>query len=211
MDWPAPTSVIEVRSFMGLAGYYRHFVEGFSRVAHPITSLQRKGKKFEWTEKCKKAFQELKKALTSTPILVVPDPTANFMVCTDASLEGLGAVLMQSGRAIAFESRKLKTHELNYPTHDLELAVVVHALVRWRHFLLGHHFELHSDHQSLQYIFTQPNLNARQRRWMEFLCEYDFDVHYIKGKENVVADALSRRRHEVYTISMGTDLRDRIL
>ena len=105
----------------------------------------------------------------------------------------------------------MKAHELNYPTHDLELAAVVHALVRWRHFLLGHRFELHSDHQSLQYIFTQPNLNARQRRWMEFLCEYDFDVHYIKGKENVVADSLSRRRHALSSMTTSTDLRERIL
>jgi hypothetical protein len=131
MDWPAPITMTKVRSFMGLAGYYRWFVNGFSRVAHPITSLQQKGKKFEWTEKCDKAFQELKRALTSAPILAVPEPSADFMVCTDASLDGLGAVLMQGGRAIAYKSRTLKTHELNYPTHDLELAAVVHALVRW--------------------------------------------------------------------------------
>ena len=131
MDWPAPTSVTQVRSFMGLVGYYRRFIAGFSRLAHPITSLQRKGKKFEWTEKCEVAFQELKRALTSAPILVVPDLSADFVVCTDASLDGIGAVLMQDGRPISFESRKLKTHEVNYPTHDLELAAVVHALVRW--------------------------------------------------------------------------------
>ena len=101
--------------------------------------------------------------MTSAPILAVLDPAGYFMVCTNASLEGIGAVLMQNGRVIAYESRKLKDHELNYPTHDLELAVLVHALTRWRHFLLGHTFELHSDHCSLQYIFTQPNLNARQR------------------------------------------------
>ena len=85
------------------------------------------------------------------------------MVYIDASLEGIGVVLMQNGQVIAYESCKLKDHELNYPTHDLELAVVVHALTRWRHFLLGHKFELHSDHRGLQYIFTQPNLNAHQR------------------------------------------------
>ena len=112
---------------------------------------------------------------------------------------------MEDGRVIAYESKNLKDHELNYPTHDLELAAVVHALVCWRHFLLGHRFELHSDHRSLQYIFTQPNLNAQQFHWMEFLCEYDFDVHYIKGKENVIMDALSRRLHEVLVISLGLD------
>ena len=112
---------------------------------------------------------------------------------------------------IAYESRKLKDHELNYPTHDLELAAVVHALVRWRNFLLGHKFELHSDHRSLQYIFTQPNLNARQRRWMEFLCEYDFEMKYIQGKENVVADALSRRRHAISLMTLSVYLRSQIL
>ena len=94
------------------------------------------------------------------PVLIMPNPIGDFMVCIDALLEGVGVVLMQDGRVIAYESRKLKDHELNYPTHDLELIVVVHALVNWRHFLLGHRFELHSDHKSLQYIFTQPNLNA---------------------------------------------------
>ena len=153
------------------------------------------------------AFQTLKEKLTNVPILIVPDPTKDFVVCTDASLEGLGAVLMQDGRVIAYESCKLKDHELNYPTHDLELAAVVHALVRWRHFLLGHHFKLHTDHRSLQYIFTQPNLNARQRRWMELLCEYNFEVRYVQGKENVVANALSRRRHEISATTLEVDLR----
>lgn len=135
--------------------------KGFSRITHPITSLQRKGKKFVWSEQCEIAFQTLKVRLTSAPILVVHDPSRDFVVCTDASLEGIGVVLIQEGHVIAYESRKLKDHELNYPTHDLELAIVVHALTRWRHFLLGHRFELHMDHRSLQYIFTQPNLNAR--------------------------------------------------
>ena len=139
--------------------------------------------------------------------LAVPDPVGDFMVCIDASLEGIGAFFMQNGQVITYESRKLKDHELNYPTHDLELAEVVHALVRWRHFLLGHKFELHSDHCSLQYIFTQPNLNARQRHWMEFLCEYDFEMKYIQGKENVVVDALSLRRHVISSMTLSVDLR----
>ena len=131
--------------------------------------------------------------MTSAPVLAIPDSAKEFVVCTDASLDGLGAVLMQDGRVIAYESRKLKNHEINYPTHDLELAAVMHALTKRRHFLLGQRFELHTDHQSLQYLFTQPDLNARQRRWMEFLCEYEFKIKYLQGKENVVADALSRR------------------
>ena len=99
--------------------------------------------------------------MTSILILTIPDLAGDFMVCTNASLEGIGVVLMKKGCVIAYESCKLKDHELNYPTHDLELAAIIHALVQWRHFLLGHRFELHSDHNSLQYIFSQPNLNAR--------------------------------------------------
>ena len=102
VDWPTPTTVSEIHSFMGLAGYYRRFVQNFSRIAHPITSLQRKGKKFVWTEKCKEDFWKLKDLLTSVPILVVLDPVGDFMVCTYASLEGIGAVLMQNGRVIAY-------------------------------------------------------------------------------------------------------------
>ena len=147
---------------MGLASYYHRLVSNFSKIAHHITSLQRKGKKIVWIEECEVAFQKLKECLTSAPVLAVLDSSKDFVVCTDASIEGLGAVLMQEGRVIAYESRKLKNHEVNYPTHDLELVAIMHALTKWRHFLLGQRFELHTDHQSLQYLFTQPDLNARQ-------------------------------------------------
>jgi hypothetical protein len=121
MEWPAPTNVTEVRSFMGLAGYYRRFVEGSSKIANPITELQKKNKKFVWTEKCAEAFRRLKELLTTAPILRVPDMDADFLVCTDASKEDLGGVLMQDGRVIAYISRKLRRHEENYATHDLEV------------------------------------------------------------------------------------------
>jgi hypothetical protein len=137
MEWPAPTNVTEVRSFMGLAGYYRRFVEGFSKIANPITELQKKNKKFVWTEKCAEAFRRLKELLTTTPILKVPDMDVDFLVCTDASKEGLGGVLMQDGRVIAYISRKLRRHEENYATHDLELLAIVYALKVWRHYLVG--------------------------------------------------------------------------
>jgi hypothetical protein len=137
MEWPAPTNVPEVRSFMGLAGYYRWFIEGFSKIENPITELQKKNKKFVWTEKCMEAFGRLKELLTTTPILKVPDMDADFLVCTDASKEGLGRVLMQDGRVIAYISRKLRRHEENYATHDLELLAIVYALKVWRHYLVG--------------------------------------------------------------------------
>ena len=148
---------------MGLTGYYRRFVEGFSKIAKPITTLQRKGIRYEWTTECDVAFAELKRLLTSAPILRVPDMDKDFMVCTDASKQGLGAVLMQEGGVIAYASRKLKPHEEKYATHDLELAVVMLALKLWRHYLVGRSFTLKIDHQSLQYIFTQRDINARQR------------------------------------------------
>ena len=137
MDWPAPMNVSKVRSFIGLEGYYHRFMKDFSQVAHPITSLQRKGKKYVWLDQCEVKFNSLKEYLTSALVLAVPNPIGDFMVCMDASLEGVGLVLMHDGHVIAYESRKLKDHELNYPTHDLELVDVVHALVYWRHFLLG--------------------------------------------------------------------------
>ena len=114
------------------------------------------------------------------------------MYC-DASRAGLGCVLMQSGRVVAYGSRQLKNHEQNYPTHDMELAVVVFALKIWRYYLYGEELEVYSGHKSLKYIFTQRDLNMRQRRWMELLEDYDFTLHYHPDKANVVADALSRK------------------
>jgi hypothetical protein len=211
MEWPAPTNVTEVRSFMGLAGYYRRFVEGFSKIANPITELQKKNKKFVWTEKCAEAFRRLKELLTTAPILKVPDMDADFLVCTDASKEGLGGVLMQDGRVIAYISRKLRRHEENYATHDLELLAIVYALKVWRHYLIGRKFELKTDHCGLQHIFTQSDLNARQRRWSELLSEYDFEINYIKGTVNRVADALSRRPRIFSVLPLQTNLREKIL
>ena len=167
--WKQPTSVTEIRSFLGLAGYYRRFVEGFSKIAAPMTKLIQKEVKFEWTAKCEKSFQELKDRLTSAPILAMPSGPGGYVVYTDASKIGLGCVLMQNGRVIAYGSRQLKRHEVNYPTHDLELAAVIHALKLWRHYLYGETFEVFTDHKSLKYVFSQKELNLRQRRWMEFL------------------------------------------
>jgi hypothetical protein len=165
-------------------------------------------------KECEMSFQQLKQLLTSAPILRIADPNEDFMVCTDACKEGLGGVLSQNGICNMFESRKLKEHERLYATHDLELAAIVHALKKWRHYLMGKRFELRTDHNGLKYLFDQPTLNARQSRWLEFLCEYDFDIKHIKGKENKVVDALNRRVHELHatTISMyQSDLKDRIV
>jgi hypothetical protein len=200
MEWPVPKNAHEVRSFMGLAGYYQIFVEGFSKIAKPITTLQCKGVRYEWTVEC-----------DSAPILQVPDMEKDFTVCTDASKQGLGVVLMQDGGVIAYVSRKLKKHKELYTTHDLELATVMLALKIWRHYLMGRNFELKMDHQSLKHLFTQRDMNARKRRWSEFMSEYDFGISYIKGKENVVADALSRRPRIFSLVTLKVNLRDHVL
>ena len=150
MDWESPTSVHQIRSFLGLAGYYRRFIP-------------------------------------------TPDSIKPFDIYCDASGTGLGCVLMQDNRVIAYASRALRNHEKNYPTHDLELAAVIHALKLWRHHLMGTHCNIYTDHKSLKYIFTQADLNMRQRRWLELIKDYDLEVHYHPGKANVVGDALSRK------------------
>ena len=154
MEWGQPTTVTQIRSFLGLAGYYRRFIQGFSSLAAPLARLTRKDVPFIWTKECERSFQMLKDRLTSAPILSLPEGHEDFLVYTDASGVGLGAVLSQREKVIAFASRQLKVHERNYPTHDLELAAVVFALKIWRHYLFGICFRLLTDHKSLKYIFT---------------------------------------------------------
>jgi hypothetical protein len=163
MEWPVSKNAHEVRSFMGLVGSYWRFVEGFSKIVKPITTFQHKGVKYEWTEECEIAFIELKRLLTSAPILRLLDMEKDFMVYMDASKKGLGAMLMQDGGVISYVSRKLKKHKELYATHDLELAAVMLALKLWRHYLVGRNIELKIDYQSLKHLFTQRYLNARQR------------------------------------------------
>jgi hypothetical protein len=195
MDWKTPTSVHQVRSFLGLPGYYRRFILDFSKIDKPMTVLLKKEVKFRWDDQCDEAFHTLRKLLTTAPVLTQPDNTQRFDVYCDASGTGLGCVLMQNNRVIAYASRALRNHEQNYPTHDLELAAVIHALKIWRHHLMAAKCNIYTDHKSLKYIFTQPDLNMRQRRWLELIKDYDLEVHYHPGKANVVVDALSRKAH----------------
>lgn len=192
-SWPRPKTVTEIRSFLGLAGYYRKFVKDFSKIALPLTELTRKKVPFEWTDSRERSFHELKERLTTAPVLTLPEGTEDFAIYSDASYQGLGCVLMQRGRVIAYASRQLKIHEKNYPTHDLELAAVIFALKLWRHYLYGASCEIFTDHQSLKYLYTQKELNSRQRRWLEVMKDFDLSIQYHPGKANVVADALSRK------------------
>nr|GEY13927.1 RNA-directed DNA polymerase [Tanacetum cinerariifolium] len=204
--WPRPTSVTEVRSFLGLAGYYRRFVEGFSRLALPLTKLMRKGEKFVWNEEREKSFEELKQRLVSAPVLTLPSGSGGFQIYSDASKKGLGCVLVQHGKVISYASRQLKPYKVNYPTHVLELAAVIFALKIWRHYLYGESCDIFTDHKSLKYIFTQRDLNMRQRRWLELLKDYDTNIQYHPGKANVVADALSRKSGMVAGIKVEEEI-----
>ncbi|WVZ93955.1 hypothetical protein U9M48_039904 [Paspalum notatum var. saurae] len=180
LNWKQPETVTEIWSFIGLAGYYRRFIKDISKTAKPMTSLTKKNAKYVWSSNCDEAYQTLKKLLTFAPVLAQPDVTKPFDVYCDASGNGL---------VIAYASRQLRKHEANYPTHDLELTEVVHALKIWRHYLLGNTCHIYTDHKSLKYIVIQLELNMRQRWWLELIKDYDLEIHYHPGKANVVADA----------------------
>ncbi|GJU52324.1 putative reverse transcriptase domain-containing protein [Tanacetum coccineum] len=160
-DWASPKTPTKIRQFLGLAGYYQRFIEGFSKIAKPMTKLTQKGIKFDWGEKEENAFQLIKQKLCSAPILALPEGSENFVVYCDASHKGLGVVLMQREKVIAYASRHLKIHEKNYTTHDLELRSVVFALNIWRHYLYGTKYTVFTDHKSLQHILDQKELNMR--------------------------------------------------
>ncbi|GKE35023.1 putative reverse transcriptase domain-containing protein [Tanacetum coccineum] len=147
-DWASRKSPTEIHQFLGLVGYYRRFIEGFLKITKPMTKLTQKKIKFEWGDKQEAAFQQLKQKLCSAPILALPEGSEDFIVYCDASIKGLGVVLMQREKVIAYASRQLKIHEKNYTTHDLELGAVVFALKIWRHYLYGTKYTVFTDHKT---------------------------------------------------------------
>ena len=193
-DWPTPKTPFEVRSFHGLAQFYRRFVKGFSSLAAPLTDLL-KATTFEWSAPADRAFQQIKLALTSAPVLRLPDFDKLFDVATDASGLGIGAVLSQDLHPISFFSEKLSEPKSRYSNYDRELYAVVQALKFWRHYLLHREFTLYSDHEALRFLHSQKKLSARHGRWVETLQDYSFLLRHRPGRENRVADALSRRAH----------------
>ena len=162
-DWPEPQDKHQLMQFLGLANYYRKFVGTFSDMAAPMTELLKKDKPYEWTTECRQAFNSVKKALISAPVLCIPDPNGDFEMSTDASNVGIGAELTQNGKTVMFFSRKLKDAEVNYATHDKEALAIVEACKEWRIYLVGKDVKVHTDHNSLKYLLTQPNLNSRQK------------------------------------------------
>ncbi|GKF24022.1 putative reverse transcriptase domain-containing protein, partial [Tanacetum coccineum] len=198
------------------AGYYRRFIEN-SRISKPLTILTQKCKTFDWGEEQELAFQTLKDKLCNAHVLALPDGPEDFVVYCDAPGLGLGYVLMQIGKVIAYPSRQLKIHEKNYTTHDLELGAAVFSLKIWRHYLYGTKSVIYTDHKSLQYIFNQKELNMRQRRWIELFSDYDCEICYHPSKANVVVDALSRKKRikpnriRAMNMTLQSSINDKIL
>ncbi|GJU86144.1 putative reverse transcriptase domain-containing protein [Tanacetum coccineum] len=188
-----PKDSTDIRQFLGLIGNYRRFIEEFSKISKSMTKLTQKKVKFDWGDKQEATFQLLKEKLCTASILALPEGAENFIVYYDASHKGLGAVLMQNEKMIAYALRQLKIYEKNYTTHDLKLGLVVFALKIWRHYLYKTKCTVFTDHKSLQHILDQMELNMRQRNWLELLSDHDCEIRYHSGKVNVVADALNRK------------------
>ncbi|KAK1651032.1 hypothetical protein QYE76_068837 [Lolium multiflorum] len=192
-NWPTPMNVSQVRSFHGLAGFYRRFVPNFSTIAAPLNDLTKKGVVFEWGAAQDHAFDELKRLLTSAPLLALPDFNKQFEIECDASGIGIGGVLMQEGRPIAYFSEKLSGAKLNYPIYDKELYALIRVLEVWQHYLWPKEFIIHSDHEALKYLKAQSTLHKRLAKWVEFIESFPYIIKHKKGKDNIVADALSRK------------------
>ena len=192
-SWPVPCTVTQVRSFLGLAGFYRRFVKDFSTIAAPLHELTKKGATFTWAAAQQDAFNTLKDKLTHAPLLQLPDFNKTFELECDASGIGLGGVLLQEGKPVAYFSEKLSGPSLNYSTYDKELLALVRTLETWQHYLWPKEFVIHSDHESLKHIRSQAKLNRRHAKWVEFIESFPYVIKHKKGKENIIADALSRR------------------
>jgi hypothetical protein len=191
-DWPHPKTLKSLRGFLGLTGYYRKFVKNYGKIADPLMALLKKNS-FTWTPAAAQAFQTLKMAMCTTPVLALPDFTKTFVLECDASGKGIGTVLMQAGRPLAFTSKQLSEKNLGKPIYEKEMLAILHAVELWRPYLLGQRFQIKTDHQSLKYFLEQRISSQEQQKWVTKLFGYDYEIIYKKGKDNVVADALSRK------------------
>jgi hypothetical protein len=192
--WPTPTTTTEARSFHGLASFYRRFIPHFSSVTAPITDCMKR-EHFTWTLEAEQAFQEIKRRLTTPPILALPDFTQPFELHADASKVGIGAVLSQQGKPIAYFSEKLSGAQARYSAYDAEFYAVVQAIKHWRHYLVHTEFVLYTDHEALKHLQSQDKVSARHASWIAYLQSFTFVVKHTSGVTNKVADALSRRRN----------------
>jgi hypothetical protein len=191
-DWPHPKTLTRLRGFLGLTGCYRKFVKNYGMIAAPLTALL-KNNSFTWTLVSTQAFQTLKMEMCTTPVLTLPDFTKNFFLECDASRKGIGVVLMQEGQPLAFTSKKLSERNLGKSIYEKEMLAIMHAFDLWCPYLLGKHFQIKTDHQSLKYFPEQRISSSDQQKWVTKIFGYDYDIIYKKGKDNVVADALYQK------------------
>jgi hypothetical protein len=191
-DWPHPKTLKSLCGFMGLTGYYRKFVKNYEKIATPLTALLKKNS-FTWTPVVAQAFQTLKMAMCTTPVLALPDFTKTFFLECDASGKGTGVVLMQEGRPLAFTSKQLSKRNMGKSIYEKEMLAILHLVVLWRPYLLEQCFQIKTNHQSLKYFMEQRISSPEQQKWVTKLFGYDYEITYKKGKENLVADALSRK------------------
>ncbi|GBG88319.1 hypothetical protein CBR_g46886 [Chara braunii] len=217
-DWTTPRTLIELRSFLGLANYYRKFVRNFSTIAVPLHRLLKKKAIWQWDKDCTSALKKLKRALIEYPVLKVADPSLPFVVTTDASQYGIGVVLQQDDRngyrPVEFISARMPSEKVATSTYERELYALRQALEHWKHYLLGRHFKVYSDHETLRWLKTQAKVTPKLTSWAAEIDQYDFELKPVKGKYNVVADALSRRSNYfgaiVHYLDIGRDLQEKV-
>ncbi|GBG87834.1 hypothetical protein CBR_g45990 [Chara braunii] len=217
-DWPTPRTLTELRSFLGLANYYRKFVRNFSTIAAPLRRLLRKETIWKWDKDCTSAMKKLKQALIEYPVLKVANPSLPFVVATDASQYGIGAVLQQDDgngyRPVEFMSARMPSEKVATSTYERELYALRQALDHWKHYLLGRHFKVYSDHETLRWLKTQAKMTPKLTRWAAEIDQYDFELKPVKGKYNVVSDALSRTADYfgaiVHYLNIGKDLQQKV-
>ncbi|GBG60205.1 hypothetical protein CBR_g3449 [Chara braunii] len=217
-DWPTPRTLTELRSFLGLANYYRKFVRNFSTIAAPLRRLLKKEAIWQWDNGCTSALKKLKRALIEYPVLKGADPSLPFVVTMDASQYGIGAVLQQDDgngyRPVELMSARMPSEKAATSTDERELYALRQVLEHWKHYLLGRRFKVYYDHETLRWSKTQAKMTPKLTRWAAEIDQYDFELKPVKGKYNVVADALSRRSDYfgaiVHYLDIGRDLQEKV-
>jgi hypothetical protein len=209
-EWPTTKTLMEQRGLLGLCTYYRKFVKGFSQLCTPLTELTKKGS-FKWNDEAQVTMEKMKEVMSTYPVLALPDFNIPFTLECDALGEGIGAVVMQNRHPLAYESRKHRGLELLYNIYENEILAIMHALAKFRQYLVSARFVVKLDHNSIKYLLEQKDLNERQQKWVRKIQAYDFDIEFVKGKNNAVAGALSRRPSIFSMSGMSIDWKEHLI